>query len=208
MQARGLEQILSSQSHPDNLVAVKRARSPIFDHAVDGAKVLLYADADDEFQKVGESGGWVKVQLSGPAQGWIRRTSLEGQAAGAQAGGTAAPPSSDKAERVTEQVSVFPGKWPPLDGRQVELVSVTPSTAAAVPNKRSLSASLFRKAYQEAAKGRAEIAGVVIIFDSADGLMVAATKESLQQWEAGHLTNAAFWRQCYLDPKDAFKAVE
>lgn len=208
MQARGLEQILSSQSHPDNLVSVRRTRSPIFERPAEGAKVLLYADANDEFEKVSESVSWVKVQLSGPAQGWIRRSLLEAQLSGSKPALPSAQSSSEKADHITEQVSLFPGKWPSLDGQQVEIVSVTPTATTLIPSKKSLSASIFRKTYLEISKAPSDIAGVVIIFDAADGLMVAATKESLQQWDSGHLSNSAFWKQCYLDPKDAFKAIE
>jgi len=46
---------------------------------------------------------------------------------------------------------------------------------------------------------------VVVLFDSADGGQVAATTASLQQLEDGSLAEAAFWKQCSLDPPDLFQ---
>jgi hypothetical protein len=37
--------------------------------------------------------------------------------------------------------------------------------------------------------------------------MAAATMAALQQWNAGHLSDNAFWKQCWLDPPDAFKGT-
>ena len=35
--------------------------------------------------------------------------------------------------------------------------------------------------------------------------MAAATTVALQQWNAGPLSDNAFWKQCWLDPPDASK---
>jgi hypothetical protein len=45
---------------------------------------------------------------------------------------------------------------------------------------------------------------VVLIFDSEDGGMAAATLPALQQWKAGTLSDQAFWRRCFFDPPEAF----
>ncbi|HYL17009.1 MAG TPA: hypothetical protein VEV41_28515, partial [Terriglobales bacterium] len=65
--------------------------------------------------------------------------------------------------------------------------------------------SVFRKAYPELSQATPDVAGVVIVFDSEDGGMAAVTAATLQQWQAGHLTDDAFWKRCWLDPADAFK---
>jgi hypothetical protein len=44
----------------------------------------------------------------------------------------------------------------------------------------------------------------VLIFDSADGGMVAATLEVLREWKAGTLSEEALWRRCYFDPPEMF----
>jgi hypothetical protein len=46
------------------------------------------------------------------------------------------------------------------------------------------------------------VAGIVIVFDSADGGQMAATLENVKQWQAGTLPEAAFWKQCSLDPPE------
>ena len=49
-EARGLAEILRNQSHPTNLVAVRRDQTPVLESpSVDG-KVLFLASAEDEFE--------------------------------------------------------------------------------------------------------------------------------------------------------------
>jgi hypothetical protein len=64
---------------------------------------------------------------------------------------------------------------------------------------------LFEKNYNELAKKTSELAGVVVIFDSADGGMIAATLATLQQWRAGTLTDAAMWHKSFFDPPETFE---
>jgi len=44
----------------------------------------------------------------------------------------------------------------------------------------------------------------VLIFDSVDGGMIAATFPTVQQWKAGTLSDAALWHQCFFDPPETF----
>jgi hypothetical protein len=46
----------------------------------------------------------------------------------------------------------------------------------------------------------------VLIFDSADGGMIAASVSVLQKWESGTLSDAAFWHQCFFDPPELLKS--
>jgi hypothetical protein len=46
------------------------------------------------------------------------------------------------------------------------------------------------------------VAGIVLIFDSADGGMIAATLSTLQQWKAGALSDAALWHPFFFDPPE------
>jgi hypothetical protein len=64
--------------------------------------------------------------------------------------------------------------------------------------------SVLEKDYAELAQKRQELAGIVLIFDSADGGMIAATFATLQQWKAGTLSDAALWHQCFFDPPEIF----
>jgi hypothetical protein len=43
-----------------------------------------------------------------------------------------------------------------------------------------------------------------VIFDSADGGMIAATMATLKQWKAGTLSDSALWHKCFVDPPETF----
>jgi hypothetical protein len=62
---------------------------------------------------------------------------------------------------------------------------------------------LLDKTYGELAKSPG-LSGLVLIFDSVDGGMMAATTPTIRRWKAGGLTDAALWHQCYFDPPETF----
>lgn len=64
--------------------------------------------------------------------------------------------------------------------------------------------SLLDKTYVEIAKQPQGLAGVVVIFDSADGGMIAAPLATLNQWKAGTLSDSALWHNCFFDPPEIF----
>ena len=76
-EAKGLEEILRNQAHPNNLVAVKNSGTPVLVSPVEGAKVLFLATAEDEFEILDMNANWVHVRISGLSRGWIRRSGLE-----------------------------------------------------------------------------------------------------------------------------------
>jgi hypothetical protein len=212
---KNLEDILRNQARPTDLVVVKKASTPIFSKPVEGAQVLLSADAHDEFQILGLEGGWVHVQISGASRGWMRRTQVNlpvgygGVVAANDAEETAKSPAGRPPFKVEkEETSSFAGKWTPLAGKNVRVVWVVPSSpadsASTAIQKKSFAKEIFLKAYSEQKTATPPIEGVVVLFDSADGGQVAATMASLQQLENGGLTGAAFWKQCSLDPPDLF----
>jgi len=49
------------------------------------------------------------------------------------------------------------------------------------------------------------VAGIVIVFDAADGGQIAVTLADLKQLQEGHISEATFWQQCSLDPPEAFQ---
>jgi len=204
---QNLQEILKSQSHPNDLASVKKSLTPVFSKPQSTAAVLFSADAEDEFQILDKEGDWIHVQLSGVSRGWIRRSQLElpeafadadpkDSAAGAGAGGG----TSFRVAR--EETHPFEGQWQPLHGKNVRLIWVEPSSAASSAEaKRNFAKSLFFKAAKDA-ESDATVAGIVIVFDSADGGQMAATLENVKQWQAGTLPEAAFWKQCSLDPPE------
>jgi len=70
--------------------------------------------------------------------------------------------------------------------------------------KLEFAKSLIDKNYAELAAKSKELSGVVLIFDSVDGGMIAATLPTVQAWKAGTLSDAALWHRCFFDPPETF----
>jgi hypothetical protein len=68
---------------------------------------------------------------------------------------------------------------------------------------RNFARSLLVKAYQDIAHN-SEVAGVVIVFDSADGGQISATIQGMTQWQSGRISEASFWPLCLVEPADLF----
>jgi hypothetical protein len=212
-QVNDLEQVLRTQAHPDNLIAVKHSGTPVYSRPFEHSTVILKAEAEDEFQIVTTAGSWVHVQVSGLSRGWIPRSDVDllssrtvpvASEAPPPAGTAAQPNAAATGFQTREENSMFPGNWAPLRGKTVKIIWVS-SGAGGHGDRIKLTKSMFRKAYPELSKTPSDLAGVVVVFDAEDGGMAAATMASLQQWNAGHLSDTAFWKQCWLDPADAFK---
>ena len=208
---KNLEEILHNQSHPSNLIAVKGDGTPIFGSPNEGAKVLFRASAQDEFEMLDMNANWIHVRISGLSRGWILRSSVEisdGVAPTAKAQMPEKPqPRPANAPRYQiehEEIAAFPASWAPLQGKVVKIVSVQPATATGGDSRAKLdfAKSLFEKEYVELSKAQTSAAGVVVIFDSADGGMLATTLPVLQDWKAGRLSDEAMWRRCYVDPPE------
>lgn len=211
-EAESLEEILKNQTHPRNLVAVKKSGTPVVATASLTAKTLFMASAHDEFEMLDFNADWVHVRISGLSRGWIWRNSLEMPEGIPDVGSGSAPaPAADDFFRVTrEETAPFPGDWEPLRNKTVKIISVQKTDEAAKDTdpkvKLAFAKSLLDKSYKEIG-GKPDLAGIVLIFDSADGGMVAATVGTLQQWEAGKLSDAALWHQSYFDPPETFDSA-
>ena len=214
-EVKGLEEILHNQAHPANLVAVKKTNTPILANPIENAKVLFLAAAEDEFEMLDANSNWVHVRISGLSRGWIQRSSLEmpGADPGPQPPQTQA--ESEPARTDTqpfkvqnEQVATFPGNWIPLAGKTVRIVTVQKSAdnpATTGPEaKLAFAKSMFDREYADLIRTSSTVVGVVVIFDSDDGGMIAATVPTLRQWKAGALSDEALWRRCLFDPREAF----
>jgi hypothetical protein len=210
-EAESLEEILKNQAHPKNLVAVKKSGTPVVATASLTAKTLFMASAHDEFEMLDFNRDWVHVRISGLSRGWIWRNSLEmpdsipnSDAPTSAAPGTVA---ADLFHVTREETAQFPGDWAPLRGKSVKIVSVEKinETKDADPHLRlEFAKSVLDKDYGELAQKPQELAGIVLIFDSVDGGMIAATFPTLQQWKAGKMSDAALWHQCFFDPPETF----
>ena len=214
-EVKGLEEILHNQAHPANLVAVKKTNTPVLANPIENAKVLFLATAEDEFEMLDSNPNWVHVRISGLSRGWIRRSSLEmpGADPGPQPSQTQAEsePAHTDAQPFqvqNEQVATFPGNWIPLAGKTVRIVTVQKSAdnpATTGPEaKLAFAKSVFDREYADLIRTSSTVVGVVVIFDSEDGGMIAATVPTLAQWKTGALSDETLWRRCLFDPREAF----
>jgi hypothetical protein len=208
-EAANLEEILKNQAHPRNLVAVKKSGTPVVATASLNAKTLFLASAHDEFELLDFNQDWVHVRISGLSRGWIWRNSVEMPNDIPDTAVDPGPaPAADVFHVSREETSSFPGDWAPLRGKSVKIISIQKNdetikdTSAGI--KLEFAKSVLDKNYSEMARRPQELAGIVLIFDSADGGMIAATLPALQQWKAGTLSDAALWRQCFFDPPEIF----
>jgi hypothetical protein len=210
-EAQSLEEILKNQGHPKNLVAVKKSGTPVVGSPSLTAKPLFLASMHDEFEMLDFNADWVHVRISGLSRGWIWRNSLEmpdGIPGTAASTAAALAPAADLFHVIREETAPFPGDWEPLRSRSVKIISVQKiddSAKDAGPRERLEYAKfLLEKNFQELAQKPQDLAGIVVIFDSADGGMIAATLPALQQWRAGTLSDAALWHKCFFDPPETF----
>jgi len=211
---QNLRELYESQSKPSDLVAVRKTDTPVYSRPEENAKPLFAAIAKDQFQMLELRGDWVHIQISGESRGWIRKTQLEFPEDLAATPAAAASSNSTPAEifRVTrEENGAFPGNWEPLRGKPVKIFSVQPAQSpdrqTAPREKLAYVKELFLRASKMQPASDAGLAGVVVIFDSADGGLASATLTSLQQWQEGKISEAAFWQSCSLDPPETFSAT-
>jgi len=207
-----LQEVLKNQAHPKNIVAVKKSGTPVVAAPSLNARTLFLASAHDEFEMLNFDRDWVHVRISGLSRGWIWRNNLEMPESVPDSD---APPSSSSLPAAAElfhvsreEIAPFPGDWAPLRGMRVKIVSVEQTDENAKDPSPQLrlefAKSVLDKGYSELAQKTQELAGIVVIFDSADGGMIAATFLTLQQWKAGTLSDAALWHQCFFDPPEPF----
>jgi hypothetical protein len=213
-QKKNLEEILQQQTRPNNLAVVRASQTAILQQPMDSSGLVMLADAEDEFQVLGRAGEWVHVQVSGLSRGWVKASLVDLPATFA----SAAPSSNLSVDiddatftRTKEETSTFPGTWDELRGKKVKIIWVQAGEAHdpdAQSRRLTVAKSVFRKAYPELSQNTSGLAGVVVVFDAQDGGMAAATMATLEQWNAGHLTDKAFWKRCWFDPADAFGIKE
>ena len=213
-EAASLEEILKNQAHPKNLVAVKKSGTPVVATPSLTAKAQFLASAHDEFELLNFNADWVHVRISGLSRGWIWRNSVEmpeGIADTDTSTAAALTPSADLFHVVREETAPFPGDWQPLRSKNVKILSVQKidenNKETGPKDRLEYAKFLLEKSYKEISQKPADLAGIVVIFDSADGGMIAATLPVLQQWKAGTLSDAALWHQCFFDPPETFDST-
>jgi hypothetical protein len=209
---QNLQEIQRSQAHPRNLVVVKKTGTPVYSRATTGSRVLFTAASDDEFEFLDAENDWIHVQISGASRGYLRSSSVElpeGIAARVNVLEENNTGGSHEAFRITRQeTGAFPGNWETLRGKQVRIFTVQPVSAdpklSGPVAKTELAISLFRKFASDTPQSETEPAGVVIIFDSADGGIAAAPMAAIRQLAGKILSRDAFLNGCYFEPAESF----
>jgi hypothetical protein len=205
-----LEEIQRGQSHPGDLAAIKKSKTPIFARPAESSAVLMTADAQDEFQILAAENAWVHVQISGMSRGWIRRTQLEMPSGFLPAAGTVSenPAGGSAMFKVAkEETRSFSGSWSPLKGKPVQIEWVEPANPAVNTSRQeklAFAKSVFLHASANLPNPTQHTEGIVVVFDSADGGQIAAAISSVKALANRTLTDSAFWRQCFLDPPESF----
>src|ERR1022692_1286994 len=213
-EADNLGEVLKNTAHPKNLIAVKKSGTPVVLTPSLTAKPQFLASLHDEFEMLDFNADWVHVRISGLSRGWIWRNSVEMPEGIANTDSHAAAaslaPAADLFHVIREETSTFPGDWDPLKNKNVKIISVQKIDENAKdsgPRERLEYAKfLLEKSYKEQEQKPQDLAGIVVIFDSADGGMVAATMATLQQWKAGTLSDSALWHKCFFDPPETFES--
>jgi hypothetical protein len=213
-EAASLEEILKNQAHPKNLVAVKKSGTAVVASPSLNAKTLFLASPHDEFEMLEFTPDWVHIRISGLSRGWIWRNNLEMPGNIPDNDGATSPApvrsAADLFHISREEIAPFPGDWEPLRGKNVKIVSVQKTDESAkdggLPVRLEFAKSILDNNYSELAQKSPALAGIVLIFDSADGGMIAATISTLQQWKAGALSDAALWHQCFFDPPETLNS--
>jgi hypothetical protein len=218
-EADSLEEALKNLAYPKNLVAVKKSGTPVVSTPSLSAKPQFMANLHDEFEMLDFNQDWVHVRISGLSRGWIWRNSVEMPEGIPDTQTSSAPPQAAAADlfRVSrEETAQFPGDWEPLRGKTVKILSVQPvDENAKDPEAKEPGAKerleyakfLLDQNYSQLAKNPQEFAGIVVIFDSVDGGMIAATLPTLQQWRAGSLSDSALWHKSFFDPPETFDST-
>ena len=212
-EADNLEEVLKNTAHPKNLIAVKKSGTPVVATPSLTAKAQFLASMHDEFELLDFNTDWVHVRISGLSRGWIWRNSVEmpdGIPDTDAPAASALAPAADLFHVIREENAPFPGDWEPLRSKSVRIISVQKVEEGAKDSgskeRLEYAKFLFEKSYTELASKK-ETQGVVVIFDSADGGMIAATVATLQQWKAGTLSDAALWHKCFFDPPETFDSA-
>jgi len=208
---QSLQEIQRNQARPGNLVAVRKSGTPILAKPAIGSRVLFTAAANDEFEFLDAQGEWIHVQISGESRGYIQRSGVElPELLAVRSPNIAASGHTQGAFRVArEETSVFPGNWDALRGKTVKIYTVQPvssqSKETRATAKLDFAASLFRGFSNASTRATDSIEGIVVIFDSADGGIVASNLSTAREFAGGSLSTEAFWNKCYKDPADAFR---
>ena len=209
---QNLKEIQHNQARPQYLVIVTKSGTTVYDKPSEDSRQLFQAAANDEFEFLDATNGWIHITISGDSRGYVRQSAvtLPERIAAQMAGVDNVIQEKFPGFRIEhDDLGNFPGDWSVLKGKTVRIYTVQPVSQNAKetgPGARlNYTLALFEKTAKEAASVSPAPEGVVVIFDAADGGIAGAAMADIQKLFSGALTREAFWAQAYLDPSDAFR---
>ena len=199
-----LQTALPGADSPE-MILVSKNSVPVLKAPQAGAAVALQAQAEDEFLVLEQRGTWLRLQLRGSQQGWVRRSEVQ----------LAPPLPPEKTETrpktslniVHEVITDFNGDWSQLKGKKA--IYLWTRADAGVPvtasEKLRFLESAFANRYRIAAHAsNLKIDGIVLIFLDPRGGVAAATMKDIAAWLNSGITLSEFLSKCSLDPASAF----
>ncbi len=211
-QLQNLQDIRKNQAKPQNLLVIQKSQTPIYAKNVPGSRVLFQAMQNDEFEFLDGDSEWIHIAISGDSRGYVQRSAVE--LSDFLQAKLESPSSTDPLEKFTafrierEEISTFPGTWPALKGKNTKIYTVLPVSTnpkeAGPAARLNYALLLFQKGAKEASSSTPVPEGVVVIFDSADGGIAAASLPEIDKVSSRAIAREAFWSESYLDPEDAF----
>jgi hypothetical protein len=209
-----LKEIQHNQAHPPDLIVVSKSGTPVYSKPSESSRALFQASANDEFTYLDANDGWIHIEISGDARGYIRQNAALFPEHLAQKTIQAEETleAKYKAFRIERQESsMFPGDWATLKGKTVKIYTVRPLSQdqrdSGPAARMNFTLALFEAGAREAATLSAKPDGIVVIFDAADGGIASATLVDIQRYASGTLGRDKFLAQCNLDPDEAFRAT-
>lgn len=212
---QNLKEIQHGQAHPQTLVVVTRGDSAVYSKPSESSRFLFHAATNDEFEYLDADNGWIHVEISGDARGYIRESAVllpERVAAKASQpeGSLEAKFKGFRIER--QEVSTFPGDWAALKGKSVKIYTVQPVSQdqreSGPAARLNFTLALFEAGAKEAANASSKFDGVVVIVDAPDGGIASAPLADIQSYVSGALTRDKFLAFCNLDPDEAFRPAK
>jgi hypothetical protein len=210
---QNLKDIQHNQARPQSLVVVTKAGAALYSKPSEGARLLFRAAENDEFEYLDADSGWIHVEISGDARGYLREDAvlLPERMAARSAQKEATLDGKFKGFRIErEEASTFPGDWIPLKGKTVKIYTVQPVSQdqreAGPAARLNFAVALFETGAREAATAGAKFDGVVVILDAPDGGIASATLPDIRSYASGTLSRDKFLAQCNLDPDEAFRS--
>jgi len=212
---QNLKEIQHNQAHPQTLVIVNRPGTVVYSKPSESARLLFRAAANDEFEYLDADNGWIHIEISGDARGYIAQNAvlLPERMAAKTSQPEGVLDSRFKGFRIErEEASTFPGDWAPLKGKIVKIYTVQPVSQdqreSGPAARLNFALALFGAGAKEAATASSKLEGVVVIIDAPDGGIASATLADIQSYVGGSLTRDKFLARCNLDPDEAFRPAK